>query len=75
MRLLVASIAPRALNSELWVRRLVNSCGHGFLNGGPPVWGGTTSLRLTMALVKKTPTVLSGAWLTMPTRCGLSVIG
>ena len=39
MRLLVASIAPRALNSELWVRRLVNSCGQGFLNGGPPGLG------------------------------------
>jgi hypothetical protein len=39
MRLLQASIAPRALNSELWVRRLVNSCGQGFANGGTPGLG------------------------------------
>ena len=41
---------------------------------GIPVWGGALAQRLTMALVKKTPTALSGAWLTMPTKCGLSVI-
>lgn len=28
--------ATRALNSGLWVRRLVNSCGSGFANGGFP---------------------------------------
>jgi hypothetical protein len=39
MRLLLASIAPRALNSGLWVRRFVNSCGQGFANGGTPGLG------------------------------------
>ena len=39
MRLLLASIAPRALSTELWVRRLVNSCGQGCANGGTHVLG------------------------------------
>ena len=39
MRLLLASIAPLALNSGLWVRRLVNSCGQGFANGRTPGLG------------------------------------
>lgn len=34
MRSLMASTAPRALHSGLWVRRLVNSWGTGFANGG-----------------------------------------
>jgi hypothetical protein len=34
MRVLMASMATRDLNSGLWVRGLVNSCGAGFANGG-----------------------------------------
>jgi|688.fasta_scaffold254577_2 hypothetical protein len=39
MRLLMAFMATRALHSRLWVRRLVNSCGAGFANGGYPGLG------------------------------------
>ena len=37
---------------------------------GTPVWGGALAQRLKMALVNKTPTPLSGGWLTMPRRGG-----
>jgi hypothetical protein len=36
MGTLLASVAPRALNSGLWVLPLVNSYGQGFANGGTP---------------------------------------
>ena len=39
-----------------------------------PVLGGAPSLRLTMALVKKTPAPSPGVCLAMPRRCGTSVI-
>ena len=39
-----------------------------------PVWGGALAQRLKMELFKKSPTPLSGACLTMPTRDGLSVM-
>jgi hypothetical protein len=41
---------------------------------GTPVLGGALAQRLKMALVNKTPTPLSGGWLTMPTRGGWGVI-
>jgi len=37
--MLLASMAPRALNTGLWVRLLVNTCGQGFANGGTTVLG------------------------------------
>jgi hypothetical protein len=39
LRPLIASMATQALNSGLWVRRLLNSLGEGFANGGSPLAG------------------------------------
>jgi hypothetical protein len=41
---------------------------------GIPVLGGAPPLRLTMALVKKTPAPSPGLCLAMPRRCGTRVI-
>ena len=56
LRPLIASMATLALNSGLWVRRLLNSCEESFANGGPPVWGGTPSLSLTIGAVQERQT-------------------
>jgi hypothetical protein len=39
LRPLIASMATLALNSGLWVRRLLNSFGEGFAYGGNPFQG------------------------------------
>jgi hypothetical protein len=39
LRPLIASMATLALNSGLWVRRLLNSCGEGCAYGGSPFQG------------------------------------
>jgi hypothetical protein len=39
LRPLIASIATLALNTGLWVRRLLNSFGEGFAKGGCPFQG------------------------------------
>jgi hypothetical protein len=56
LRPLIASMATLALNSGLWVRRLLNSFGEGFANGGAPFRGGTPPQRLTMGPVQKNQT-------------------
>ncbi len=45
LRPLIASMATLALNSGLWVRRLFNSFGEGFANGGSPLSGVVPRLR------------------------------
>jgi|688.fasta_scaffold312999_2 hypothetical protein len=49
-------MATLALNSGLWVRRLLNFFGEGFANGGAPFRGGTPPQRLTMGPVQKNQT-------------------
>jgi hypothetical protein len=39
LRPLIASMATLALNSGLWVRRFLNSCGEGCAYGGSPFQG------------------------------------
>lgn len=43
-----------ALQPGMWVRRLGNSCGEGFVNSGNPLRGVTPKHRLTMGSVQKT---------------------
>jgi hypothetical protein len=45
LRPLIASMATLALNSGLWVRRLLNSCGEGCAYGGCPLSGVVPRLR------------------------------
>jgi hypothetical protein len=56
LRPLIASMATLALNSGLWVRRLLNSFGEGFAYGGTPFRGGAPPQRLTMGAVQKSQT-------------------
>jgi len=42
---LIASMATLALNSGLWVRRLLNSFGEGYAYGGSPLSGVVPRLR------------------------------
>ena len=74
MGTLLASVAPRALNSGLWVLPLVNSYGQGFANGGTPGLVPYPFSKANAGPGQVDPTPSPGACLAMPTLCGLCVI-
>jgi hypothetical protein len=56
LRSLIASMATLALNSGLWVRRLLNSFGEGYAYGGSPFQGRCPASEVNDGAVQKSQT-------------------